>query len=134
MGQFVQEIALYWLAYEITGSAIALGLLGLFEATPSLILTPFIGVLVDRYNRLRILILVQFFAAIPIIILALLYFAGVLEFWHILALQITHSVARVLNPPTAHSIIRDLVPQDDLVSAIALFGMEFNIARVLGPS
>ena len=112
----------------------ALGLLGLFEATPSLILTPFIGVLVDRYNRLRILILVQFFAAIPIIILALLYFAGVLEFWHILALQITHSVARVLNPPTAHSIIRDLVPQDDLVSAIALFGMEFNIARVLGPS
>ena len=66
--------------------------------------------------------------------MALLYFAGVLEFWHILALQISHSVARVLNPPTAHSIIRELVPQDDLVSAVALFGLEFNIARVLGPS
>jgi len=66
--------------------------------------------------------------------LTLLYFAGVLEFWHILTLQVAHSVARVLNPPTAHSIIRDLVPQDDLVSGVALFSMEFNIARVLGPS
>ena len=78
--------------------------------------------------------MVQFFAAIPIFILALLYFAGVLEFWHILTLQVAHSVARVLNPPTAHSIIRDLVPQDDLVSGVALFSIEFNIARVLGPS
>ena len=43
-------------------------------------------------------------------------------------------MARVLNPPTAHSIIRDLVPQDDLVSGVALFSIEFNIARVLGPS
>ncbi len=66
--------------------------------------------------------------------MALLYFAGVLEFWHILTLQVAHSVARVLNPPTAHSIIRDLVPQDDLVSGVALFSIEFNIARVLGPS
>ncbi len=112
----------------------ALGLLGLFEAAPSLIFTPFIGVLVDRHNRQHILILVQFFAAIPIFILTLLYFAGVLEFWHILTLQIVHSVTRVLNPPTAHSIVRELVPKEDLVSGVALFSIEFNIARVLGPS
>ncbi len=111
-----------------------MGLLGLCEAAPTLILTPLIGVLVDRHNRQHIMILVQFFAAIPIIIVTLLYFAGVLEFWHILTLQVAHSVARVLNPPTAHSMIRELVPQDDLVSGVALFSMEFNIARVLGPS
>ena len=134
IGHFVHEIAVYWLVYETTGSALALGLLGLCEAAPSLILTPLIGVLVDRHNRQNIMILVQFFAAIPIIIVTLLYFAGVLELWHILTLQAAHSVARVLNPPTAHSMIRELVPQDDLVSGVALFSMEFNIARVLGPS
>ena len=80
MGQFIREIALYWLAYEITGSALALGILGLCEATPRLILAPFLGVLVDRYDRLRLLILVQFSVAIPTIILAVLYFAGILQF------------------------------------------------------
>jgi len=69
-----------------------------------------------------------------VIILAVLYFVGILEFWHILTLEIVHSIARILNPPTAHSIIRELVPENELVSAVALFSIEFNIARVMGPS
>jgi len=66
VGQFVREVALYWLAYEITGSAWALGILGFCEAAPRLLLGVVGGVIVDRYNRLRLLIGIQFFCAIPI--------------------------------------------------------------------
>src|SRR6266705_1353499 len=64
IGQFVREIALYWLAYEITGSAMALGILGLCEATPRLALSVVGGVIVDRYDRLHLLTAIQFLCAV----------------------------------------------------------------------
>lgn len=134
VGQFIQEVALYWLAYEITGSAMALGILGLCEATPRLILSAIGGVLVDRYNRLRLLILIQFFTAFPIFIFIVLYFAGVLEFWHILTLEVATSVVRSVNPSASQSLLRELVPEEALMSAVALFTIEFNFARIVGPS
>src|SRR5690242_21830879 len=66
IGQFVREIALYWLVYEITGSAMALGILALCEATPRLVLSVLGGVIVDRYDRLRLLTAIQFLCAVPV--------------------------------------------------------------------
>jgi MFS family permease len=60
IGHFVQEVALYWIAYEITGSAMALGILGLCGALPRLIFGALGGVMVDRYDRKRLLVLIQF--------------------------------------------------------------------------
>lgn len=134
IGQFIQEVALYWIAYEITDSAMALGILGVCEAAPRLILSAIGGALVDRYNRLRLLILIQFFTALPIFVFIVLYFAGVLEFWHILVFQLVSSVVRSINPSASQSLIRDLVPNHALMSAIALFSIEFNFARIVGPS
>ena len=134
LGQLIRDVALYWLAYEITGSALALALLGLCEATPRLILAPFLGVLVDRYNRLRLLILVQILTAIPVLGLVIVYFAGILEFWHILALEILYSIIKGINPSASQSLIRELVPREEIMNAVALFSIAFNIARVLGPS
>ena len=134
VGQFIQEVALYWLAYEITDSAMALGILGLCEAAPRLILSAIGGALVDRYNRLRLLILIQFFTALPIFVFIVLYFAGVLEFWHILTLQVATSVVRSVNPSASQSLLRELVPEEALMSAVALFTIEFNFARIVGPS
>jgi predicted MFS family arabinose efflux permease len=134
IGQFIQEVALYWIAYEITDSAMALGVLGLCEATPRLILSAIGGALVDRYNRLRLVILIQFFTAVPIFIFIGLYLTGVLEFWHLLALQVVTSVVRSVNPSASQSLIRELVPDQVLMSAIALFSIEFNFARIVGPS
>jgi len=134
IGQFIQEVALYWIAYEITDSAMALGVLGLCEATPRLVLSAIGGALVDRYNRLRLVILIQFFTAVPIFIFIGLYLAGVLEFWHILTLQIVTSVVRSINPSASQSLIRELVPDQELMSGVALFSIEFNFARIVGPS
>lgn len=134
MGALIRDVALYWLVYELTGSAISLALLGLCEATPRLILAPFLGVLVDRYDRLRLLILVHFLALIPLSGLVFFHFAGRLEFWHILALETLYSVIKGINPSASQSLIRELVPRDEIMNAVALFSVAFNIARVVGPS
>lgn len=112
----------------------ALGVLGLCEAAPRLVLGPLVGVLVDRYDRLRLLILIQFSSAMPVFIFVVLYFAGVLEFWHILTLEIIAGVIRSVNPSASQSLLHDLVPDGELMNAVALYTIGFNFARVMGPS
>jgi MFS family permease len=111
-----------------------LALLGLCEATPRLVLAPFLGVLVDRYDRLRLLIVVHFLSAIPILGLVTIYFTGVIELWHILGLEILYSIIKGINPSASQSLIRELVPKGEIMNAVALFSVAFNIARVVGPS
>ncbi|HTN70116.1 MAG TPA: MFS transporter, partial [Methylomirabilota bacterium] len=134
IGQFVREIALYWLAYEITGSAMALGILGLCEATPRLALSIVGGVVVDRYDRLRLLTIIQFLCAVPVFAMVFLYFAGLLQFWHMVVLETLLSIIRSMNPTAGQSLLHDLVPEDELMSAVALYSLGFNFARIVGPS
>jgi MFS transporter, DHA1 family, staphyloferrin A biosynthesis exporter len=134
VGQFVREVALYWLAYEITGSAWALGILGFSEAAPRLLLGAVGGVIVDRYDRLRLLTAIQFLCAIPVFALVGLYFIGRLEFWHMVALETAWSTLRSMNPTAGQSMLRDLVPEAELMSAVSLYSIGFNFARIVGPS
>jgi len=130
----VREVALYWLAYEITGSALALGILGFCEAAPRLLLGAVGGVIVDRYDRLRLLTGIQFLCCVPALGLALLYFAGLMQFWHMLVLETVLSVMRSVNPTAGQSMLRDLVPEKELMNAVALYSIGFNSAKIVGPS
>jgi MFS family permease len=134
IGHFVQEVALYWIAYEITESPMALGILGLCGALPRLILGALGGVLVDRYDRKRLLVLIQFFSALPVFIFLAVFAAGALEFWHLLALETLFGSIRAVNPSAAQSIISELVPRADLLNAVSLYTVGFNLARIMGPS
>jgi MFS transporter, DHA1 family, staphyloferrin A biosynthesis exporter len=127
-------VVFYWLAYEITGSAMALGILGVCEAGPRLVLSAIGGAIVDRYSRMRLLILIQYLTALPVFVLIALYASGILVFWHMLVFNLFTSVIRSVNPSASQSLIRELVPTNVLLSAVALFSMEFNLARVVGPS
>lgn len=134
LGHFVQEVALYWIAYEITGSAMALGVLGLCGAAPRLLLGALGGVLVDRYDRKRLLILIQFSSTLPVLIFLVFYTSRALEFWHILAVEILFGSIRAVNPSASQSILAELVPRDDLMNAVSLYTIGFNFARIVGPS
>jgi len=112
----------------------ALGILGLCSATPRLILGAFSGVLVDRYDRKVLLILVQFSCAIPIAIFLAIYTFGHLAFWHLLVLETVFGSIRAINPSAAQSILAELVPREDLMNAVSLYTVGFNIARIAGPS
>jgi MFS family permease len=134
LGHFVQEVALYWIAYEITGSAMALGILGLCGAAPRLVLGALGGVLVDRYDRKRLLILIQFFSVLPVLMFLILYTLGALEFWHLLAVEVLFGSIRAVNPSASQSILAELVPREDLMNAVSLYTIGFNFARIVGPS
>jgi MFS transporter, DHA1 family, staphyloferrin A biosynthesis exporter len=134
VGQFVREVALYWLAYEITGSAWALGILGFCEAAPRLLLGAVGGVIVDRYDHLRLLIGIQFLCCIPVFALVALYFLDILQFWHMALLETLWAIIRSMNPTAGQSILRDLVPEAELMSAVSLYSIGFNFARIVGPS
>jgi len=134
VGQFVREVALYWLAYEITGSAWALGILGFCEAAPRLLFGAVGGVIVDRYDRLRLLTGIQFICCLPVVGLAILYFMGILAFWHMAVLETLWATIRSMNPTAGQSMLRDLVPESELMSAVSLYSIGFNFARIVGPS
>jgi predicted MFS family arabinose efflux permease len=132
VGHFIQEVALFWITYEITGSA--MGVLGLCSALPRLILGALSGVLVDRYDRKLLLILVNFVSAVPIAIFLAIYSFGTLAFWHLLVLEILSGSIRAINPSAAQSILAELVPREDVMNAVSLYTVGFNIARIAGPS
>jgi predicted MFS family arabinose efflux permease len=134
LGHFVQEVALYWIAYEITESAMALGILGLCGAAPRLLLGALGGVLVDRYDRKRLLILIQFFSAIPVLMFLILYSLEALEYWHLFAVEILFGSIRAVNPSASQSILAELVPRKELMNAVSLYTIGFNFARIVGPS
>jgi len=108
--------------------------LGLCEATPRLVLSVVGGVIVDRYDRLRLLTAIQFLCAVPVFAMVLLYFLGVLQFWHMAVLETLLAIIRSMNPTAGQSLLRDLVPEDELMSAVALYSLGFNFARIVGPS
>jgi MFS family permease len=112
----------------------ALGILGLSSALPRLIFGALSGVLVDRYSRKSLLVLVQFGSALPQFIFLPLYYFGVLSFWHLLALEILSGAIRAINPSAAQSILGELVPREELLNAVSLYTVGFNIARIVGPS
>lgn len=112
----------------------ALGILGLCEATPRLALSLIGGVIVDRYDRLRLLTLIQFLCAAPVFVMVFLYFGGVLQFWHMVVLEVVLSILRSINPTAGQSMLHDLVPEAELMSAVALYSLGFNCARIVGPS
>src|SRR5918996_2441947 len=130
VGHFIQEVALYWIAYEITGSAMALGILGLCGATPRLLLGALGGVLVDRYDRKRLLVVIEFCSALPVLIFLAVYTFGLLELWHLLALEILFGSIRAVNPSASQSILAELVPREHLMNAVSLYTMGFNFARI----
>ena len=112
----------------------ALGVLALCEATPRLVLSVLGGVIVDRYDRLRLLTAIQFLCAVPVFAMVALYFFGTLKFWHIAILETILSIIRSMNPTASQSLLHDLVPQEELMNTVALYSLGFNFARIVGPS
>jgi len=103
-----------------------LGILGFCEATPRLLFGAVGGVIVDRYDRLSLLTGIQFLCCIPVFGIVVLYFLGILEFWHMAPLETLWATMRSMNPTAGQSILRDLVPESELMSAVSLYSIGFT--------
>ena len=134
LGTWMQRTAQQWMVYEMTKSAFLLGLLGVFQFGPVLILSLFAGVMVDRYPKKRILLLTQSLLMLQAVILALLVWTGQVRYWHILVLAAVMGLANTLDMPARQSFIVELVGKQDLMSGIALNSAIVHLARIIGPA
>lgn len=135
IGTWMQNVALSWLVYRLTQSAFMLGVVGFITQVPMMMLTPFTGVLADRWNRYRTMIFTQVSMMILAAILAILVLTHWIAIWQIIVIGSFFGAANALDAPTRHSFIVQLVHnREDLSNAIALNSAMFNSARLIGPS
>jgi MFS family permease len=135
IGSWMTRIATSWLVYRLTNSALLLGVVGFVGQIPSFLLAPVAGVLVDRWNRRRLLVATQAMAMAQALAMAVLTLAGVVRIWHVIALSAFQGVINAFDMPARQAFVVELVDRsDDLSNAIALNSSVVNAARLLGPS
>ena len=134
-GTWMQQVALMWLVYRLTNSAILLGVVGFASQMPLFILSPFAGVLADRLNRHRVIIVTQTLSMLQALVLTVLTLGGIISVWHIVALSAFLGLVNAFDIPTRQSFLLDMIERkEDLANAIALNSSMFNGARLVGPS
>src|SRR6476646_7804370 len=135
VGTWITRVATSWLVYRLTGSELLLGLVGFFGQIPTLLLSPLAGVLVDRWQRHRILVITQILSMVQSFLLAALAFAGVIRVWHVLVLQVAQGVINAFDTPARQAFVVEMVEdRADLPNAIALNSAMVNGSRIIGPS
>ena len=135
VGTWVQQIALGWTIYQLTHSSLLLGLVSFAGQLPLFLLTPFAGVLVDRWNRHRTLIVTQSLSMLQAFALALVVSTHMLRVWNLIALNILAGIILAIDLPTRQSFIVDMVGSGrDLPNAIALNSFVITGGRMLGPA
>ena len=135
IGTWIQQIATPWLVYHITGSVFLLGVVGFAGQIPTFLISPFAGVMTDRWNRYHILITTQILSMIQALLMALLFFTGVIKIWQIILLSLLLGCINACDTPARQSFFIEMVEKKkDLANAIALNSSMVNAARLLGPS
>ncbi|ACH38243.1 membrane protein, major facilitator superfamily [Citrifermentans bemidjiense Bem] len=135
VGTWMQQVAMSWLVYRLTGSAFLLGVVGFTSQIPTFLFSPVAGVLADRWNRRRILMLTQGLAMVQAAVLAAAVLLGVVQVWHIVALSLVLGMVNAFDIPVRQSFVVEMVAhRDDLGNAIALNSSMVNGARLIGPT
>ena len=130
----MQTVAVGWQIYDLTGSALDLGLVGLVQFVPILLMTLIVGQLADRFDRRLIICTCQVVKALAVAALALGTFNGWLGRDSILAILFVTGTARAFEIPTLHALIPSLVPQPLLLRAIAASASANQTAVICGPA
>jgi MFS family permease len=130
----MQIVAQGYLAYQLTGSAAALGVVGLASGLPQLLLSPISGVIADRYAKRNLLLIVQGILCLSSLAIGLLISVGMIRYWHLVVTGAIQGMCFSLIMPTRQSWMPSLVSRDDLPNAIALNNAGLNASRVIGPA
>lgn len=133
-GEYIQQVVQNWLVWELTQSAFYLGLIGFCQFAPRFIFGPLGGVIADRVDRRRLLIVIQILTALQAGVFAFLVFSGLIEFWHIALLVIFIAIVNSVDSTAQQVLICSIVPQGSVVSALALNSASHNLTKIIGPS
>lgn len=135
VGTWMQRVAQDWLVLTLSdGNALAVGIVMALQFGPTLLLSVWGGVLADRYDKRKILIVTQISMALSGLVLGVLDIGGVVELWHVYVLALATGCASAVDAPVRQSFTIEMVGRDLLSNAIALNSMTFNLARIIGPA
>ena len=134
VGTWMQSVSQPWLVLLLGGSPLQLGSVLALQFAPAMVLAPLGGVLADRVDKRKVLMVAQVGAMGQAIVLFALTVTGVVEIWHVMVLATVLGVVSAVEMPVRQSFAAELVPRRDLVNAIALNSASFNLARVIGPA
>ena len=135
IGTWMQGIAMGWLVYRLTDSAFMLGFVGFASQIPTFFISPFAGVLLDRWNKHRIIVITQTLSMLQALILAALVLTHNIQIWQIIVLNVFIGMVNGFDIPARQSFVIEMIEdRNDLSNAIALNSSMFNAARLAGPS
>ncbi len=135
VGTWMTRVAMSWLVYRLTNSALLLGVVGFSGQIPTFILGPFAGVWVDRWNRHRVLVVTQVLSMVQSFWLAVLALSGRITIADVIWLSLFQGVINAFDMPARQAFVVEMVEnRADLANAIALNSSMVNAARLIGPS
>lgn len=134
IAQWMQTIALGWIALDLSGSAFFVGVVSFVAGMPYLIVGIPAGMVIDRVDRRLVLMSCQALAAAVAVILSLVIIAGWIEPWHLLIAAFANGSLLAVMTPAQQAITPSLVERRDLTNAIGLTSAGLNLARIFGPS
>ncbi|MBI4219709.1 MAG: MFS transporter [Chloroflexi bacterium] len=129
----VLQFGQFWLVHELTGSPLALGYVGLANAIPAITLNLVGGVVADRFDKRRLIVVTQTLTAALIATLAALTFTHTVRVWHIIAIAVAAGAVNAFNQPARMAIIPHLVDRPALMSAVALNSSVWQGTRIVAP-
>ncbi|SDS35696.1 MFS transporter [Microlunatus soli] len=135
VGTWMQRVAQDWLVLELSGgSGLAVGITTALQFLPMLLITPYGGLIADRFDKRAILRVTQSWMAASAGLLGLLAVLGVAETWHVFALAFIFGVGTAFDNPARQAFVSEIVDREHMPNAIGLNSASFNAARIVGPA
>jgi len=135
IGTWMQRTAVYWVIYTETHSALMLGLAVFAAQFPSFLFSPLGGIVSDRYNRYRIMLITQLSSLVQAVLLVVLVMFTQYALWEIFVLSFLLGTINAFDVPARQSMVNEIIDhKEDLPNAIALNSSMVNIARLIGPA
>src|SRR5439155_14323961 len=134
IGTWMQSVAQGWLMHRLTSSPFMLGLLSFLQFVPVLMWSLWAGVVADRVDKRRLLVVTQSCFFVQALLLAAIVTLGVVRPWMVLALAFAYGTFNAFDLPVRQAFLIDMVGKEDLSNGIALNSAAFNAARVIGPA
>ena len=134
LGQWVQFAAQGYLVFQLTGSPFQVGAVGFLRGISSITVSPFAGVVTDRFSRRSVLMVMTALSAVVSLILAALIITDVVTVWMLYPIAMLEGFADAINQPARQVMVYDVVGDEDLPNAVAVNSLGSNTMRIVGPS
>jgi MFS family permease len=133
-GTWMQSIAQMWLVLHLTGSGVALGITAALQFTPILLFGTWGGLLADRLDKRKVLMVTQSAAGVVALVLAGLTLGGIVQLWMVYVLALSLGMVNVFDNPARQSFVTEMVGREQIINAVGLNSAVFTLARVIGPA